>query len=565
MFKLKRTMKRSIYIAVGLIGMAVAPIQAQKDSTLTRTVVVENEYNPSILDANKINVLPRVEEPTVSKKQIEYVTDKQPFTGFSLYPMKNLAGVPQQPEAAHGSIRLGYGNYGNVLGHVNYQHRFSSQSNLQLGAAFDGMNGKLELPKSETEWQSRYYQTRLNAGYTYRFDKVELGINGRLGLQTFNYLPTESMSGDKQNQSQGGIGMSLRSTPSADNWQYNAGVEFGFFGQDYLYVGAQQGEGNSETKLRAYGSVASRINEQSQVELKLDINRYGYSQDESLQKENLDGLGLFEDYTLIRFNPSYTYTKENIHVRIGAQVDWTTGFDSGLRFAPDVLVGFPFNEHKMQFYIEAKGGVMPSDFQRMNYVSPYWMAFNQPANTHMQLDGTVGLKANAADGFTLHLFAGYELRKNDLLVNVETDASGTPLQTGPNWITQGKGNAVKTGISAKYLYKDWINLSAQATYRKWSTDDALEKCLYTKPALDIRLNATGNVQKLNWEAGYQLLSYQEGEMDAVNDLYVSLSYPILKPIRIWMKADNLLNQSYSYYWGYPAEKLNFMIGASLRF
>ncbi len=32
-----------------------------KSSTLNRTVVVENEYNPNIMDASKINVLPRVE------------------------------------------------------------------------------------------------------------------------------------------------------------------------------------------------------------------------------------------------------------------------------------------------------------------------------------------------------------------------------------------------------------------------------------------------------------------------------------------------------------------------
>ena len=40
--------------------------QQAKDSTVTRTVVLEQEYNPDILDASKLNVLPKVEPPTAS-------------------------------------------------------------------------------------------------------------------------------------------------------------------------------------------------------------------------------------------------------------------------------------------------------------------------------------------------------------------------------------------------------------------------------------------------------------------------------------------------------------------
>ena len=59
-------------------------LQAQttqpKDTTMTRTVVVEQEYNPDIMDASKVNVLPKVEEPTVSKKEVEYATTFFPAT-----------------------------------------------------------------------------------------------------------------------------------------------------------------------------------------------------------------------------------------------------------------------------------------------------------------------------------------------------------------------------------------------------------------------------------------------------------------------------------------------------
>lgn len=49
---------------------AAAQEQQKKDSTLNRTVVVENQYNPEVMDAFKVNVLPKIEEPQVAKKTL---------------------------------------------------------------------------------------------------------------------------------------------------------------------------------------------------------------------------------------------------------------------------------------------------------------------------------------------------------------------------------------------------------------------------------------------------------------------------------------------------------------
>lgn len=62
-------MRKIQYILGGLVLLAF-PLETQaqkqsKDSTVNRTVVVEQEYNPDIMDASKINVLPQVEPPTV--------------------------------------------------------------------------------------------------------------------------------------------------------------------------------------------------------------------------------------------------------------------------------------------------------------------------------------------------------------------------------------------------------------------------------------------------------------------------------------------------------------------
>ena len=113
-------MKRAFYIIGGLTLAISIPsaLQAQttqpKDTTMNRTVVVEQEYNPDIMDASKVNVLPKVEEPTVSKKNVEYATTFFPATSVPAGLMRPYTGKETQPGSTPGYVRAGYGNYGNL-------------------------------------------------------------------------------------------------------------------------------------------------------------------------------------------------------------------------------------------------------------------------------------------------------------------------------------------------------------------------------------------------------------------------------------------------------------------
>ena len=59
-------MKRSLYIiggitlAISMPSHLLAQTTQPKDTTMNRTVVVEQEYNPDIMDASKVNVLPGI-------------------------------------------------------------------------------------------------------------------------------------------------------------------------------------------------------------------------------------------------------------------------------------------------------------------------------------------------------------------------------------------------------------------------------------------------------------------------------------------------------------------------
>lgn len=90
-------MKKVQYI-FGALALITIPnwVQAQtqaKDTTLSRTVVVEQEYNPDIIDASKVNVLPKVMPPTVSKKTVEYDATLAPAGNIPATTMEAYTGA----------------------------------------------------------------------------------------------------------------------------------------------------------------------------------------------------------------------------------------------------------------------------------------------------------------------------------------------------------------------------------------------------------------------------------------------------------------------------------------
>ena len=136
-----KQLNNMLFAAVLLsLSLSATGQTAKKDTTLNRVVIVEKEYNPDIMDASKVNVLPIVQEPSVSKKAIEYNTSLLPFSSFTEV-MQPVTLNLDQAKAKKGYARLGYGNNGNVDAKFNYLFNLSKRDNLGVSASLDGMNG----------------------------------------------------------------------------------------------------------------------------------------------------------------------------------------------------------------------------------------------------------------------------------------------------------------------------------------------------------------------------------------------------------------------------------------
>lgn len=553
-------------LSIILSFLPLSAAYSQQDSTLNRTVVVENEYNPNILDASKINVLPKVEEPVIVKKGIEYATALRPVSVWNYENMSPITREWVMNKAKRGYVRAGYGNYGNVDFRAGYLWDIMKNDRLQVGVSLDGMNGTLKNGDSQ-EWKSRFYSTELRLGYSHDFKEITLDLGGSLQSRVFNYMP-DFMNGssvgretDKQHHTIGDFHIGISSRDESLPLQFTLQTGLKYFGIKYPLDSVDSAEGGKEKIVHTAGDVWGKLNEEQRVGIQFNMDNLFYSSD-----------NLMSNYTSLCLNPYYRLEDDDWRLRIGAHVDWQSGNNSGIDVAPDVKAEYLFSDSYV-FYLHALGGRKLNDYHRLNAFSPYWALSKMLPSTYVPLNAIVGFKASPVNGLWFNVFGGYQISKDELFCGLSADKG----YYFTNFL-QDKAKTAYGGAELKYGYKDLFDASLKGTFYSWKVDnDNEEYYLATKPKFELSFSAEAKVMEgLKVNIGYDYVQRKKYEIGGVagrekislgniSNLSAGANYVILKDLSIFARVNNLLNKAYYYESGYPAEKLNVLAGLSFEF
>ena len=544
-------MKRIAMIA-GLGMMTLTAAYAQQNNTeLERTVVVENQYNPTVMDASKINVLPKVEEPSVPKSNIDYVTSLRPVTAWNYQTMSLMPKEQVADMIYRGWLRAGYGTYGNVDVKAGYEGYVSPKDRLGVAASLDGWNGKLS-GLNEEDWTSRLYDTRLGVDYLHSFRKMDLALGGYYRSQVFNYLYPflADAPADKQHQTMANAHVGLASTDSNMPVSFTGEIGMNYFKQKYP-AGVEAG---SESDFYVKGDVLAPFMGQY-FGLAFDLNACSYA------------MGEMKNSTSLEMNPYYRFEYGDWRIRVGAHLDWWSGAESRMNFSPDLNAELTFLDSYV-LYAKAGGGRENKSLMELTDVTPYWMlAQSYLIPTYVSLDAQLGLKASPANGWWFNLAAGYQVRKDDLFFGMANEKG---LMAA---FAQADSKVAFGSAELKYDYKDLFDCALKATYYHWDLsqpkaqdEQTKQVSLVLKPELEV--NAEVGMKPmagLRVNVGYEYVKRCEGLYAPVSNLYVGADYALLKNLSVFGQVHNLMNKEYVRADAYPAQKMNAMVGLSLRF
>ena len=547
-------MKTKIQYTLAAFLLLPAALTAQTqnpDTTLNRTVVVEQEYAPHLRDASKVNVLPRVDEPQVTPRQVEYDIALSPAAQIPADTMQAFAADEVSEQATPGYVRAGYGNYNNLDVYANYLFRLSSADRLGLTFSMNGMDGKLDWGDDAPKWNAFDYRTRAAVDYTHRFGRLDLNVAGHFGLRNFNLLP-DSYAG-KQKFTSGDVHVGVASTAADLPVQYRAETNLMLYqrqhGPDY--------DDAQEVLARTKADVWGIISEGQSVGLALQMDNAVYSKND------------FDNYTALSLTPYYQYENDRWDIRAGVHVDPAFGFTNELCVSPDVRVQYAFPANAV-LYLQATGGRLLNDFRRLESVSPYAEPAGQLAATYEQVNAALGVKWGTAWGYWMHLFGGYQNLQDELFFT--GGGSGLPSDMGKYELTpflQDIQN-LNAGLEISYNHRDVFALTASALYRHWFNQYRADVAPDMRPAFVAHVRADIRpVSPLELSVGFRFASEVKDtgmSLKEYTNLYLKGSYEVFRGIAIYVQADNLLNmKNLPYYWGYPVKGANFLGGVSFRF
>ena len=292
---------------------------------------------------------------------------------------------------------------------------------------------------------------------------------------------------------------------------------------------------------------------------------------------------------------------------------------AAIRLAPNVKINYNFVDGAT-LYANATGGKQLNTLQSMAAINRYSDPLGGYGNTFVPIDAEAGFKIGPFRGFSLKIYGGYGIFKNDQLVALPIDNyyfTADPYSYNPYYMSSTyhhnrsivlmknqffapvyyKGfntRGVKFGAELNYKYRSLAEFDIKAVFAPQSRDvdgkyikgytlgldrakTVVNVDLKVNPlrALTVNLGFDYRGGRYNVNDYFYVPSgfhiYNEitsrGTCDLSNvlNLRAGASYRFDKALTLWVQANNLLNKQWDVTMGMGAQKLGFMGGLQLVF
>lgn len=579
-------MNKNIFaLTLGLLSAFGLHAQALQDTTLTRQLELQREFNPTLQDANKINSLPVVREPQVRKANTDYApwtTRATPPIEISLaQPGNIMTDIPYSLQ--RGYVKLNAGNYANIDGALGIKFLDSETDKVNFMFLHNSSNGNLDYNQGENldNIKMKYMDNFAKLNFKHMFEASEFDINASFLLSQFNYFgnnfgAAERMHNDKnQALSLFNLKASLHNTqPQSIN--YRGSFSYNYFTTKYGKTLTDESMGGNH------------------VDAKLDLNKSFIGGDNLLgisgeftgvfydDITTLDEDDKISDFIMVHANPYIHFEGFNWKMRLGANLDFVFDDENKFYLSPNVALSTLIAENT-SLYVNAMGGVGKNTYLDMYRESRYLLpnTIVKHSNTPFAVDG--GAKIGAIDGFRIDIFGGYKKTKDEHFLVLQSEKSlPSSAWNYQEFLQPIFGDLTHSHIGARIHSNIWSPLDVAVQVKKnfytvskikGLDTEPTELEAWNKPGLEVDIDATFSVNNqfkimLGYYFANERWSIAEGqtvEMDDINNLSAGALYNIHKMFTLNLKANNLLNQTYDMWYGHPAQGISLMGGFTFKF
>lgn len=560
-------MRRIIYIiAMGAIMTSSLWAQSQ-DSLLTRQMELDRNFNPTLLESNKINSLPTLREPVVQKANTNYSTwnvNATPPLEIAI-PRAGTINTQIPYSKERGYIYLSGGNYANIDGVVGYRILDKEQDKLAFNFFHNSTNGNINYIQTigEDKTKANVMNNMGEIKYNHYFEKIVLNTHASYLHSMYNYYGNtmgDLPQLDGNNQQVGIFNLNLGIDPTKNSqFEYRGFVDFKYFTNKYA-------QSFIDDPLKG-----NQIEAMVGFKKPYGTNDGGFGIDGNILNANYSNKDL-KNYLLVAAKPYVDFRGDNWQAKLGADVLFHILGKTQIRVVPNVQLKYA------PVYLNIKGGYDSNTFIDMFEESRYVLpnSIVTPSFSIVDIEG--GVEITNLKGFRFDVFGGFKQTTDEHFLVMQKDAeSGLTRE----FLTPLYNDLLHSHIGARIQSTIWSPLNVALSLKKnfYTMKDSNDNGsmegakAWNKPGFEADVRAELSIIEglkltLNYYLATDRWTYYDDsnvKMDNINDLNLGAVYQISNSFAVNLKANNILAQKYDIWYGHPAQGMNVMGGFSFKF
>lgn len=558
-----------------------ASAQTDNKNTLQRAVTIEKEFTPIVQDASKINVIPEMEVSASARPDIRYTEWKNARNEtptLDLLPAGD--GGVEAPDRQRGYAQIEMGNYLNINANAGIRIVDRQRDQLLFWYSHNSTNGTLAYLTDNNKTHQRRNDNKLNLAYTHTFDRVSWNTTAYYRYNGFNYygmplynidknrLAGLSTTTDQQTVQHYGFDTRIASKPNKE-FNYTAEISYRGYNSDLGLFYGQRGVLENHLSTRLDGSAP--LGDTYLIGVAVGMDNLIYNRCDR------------ENYTVLRANPYFGIEKEALKFRAGAVVDLSIHDNTIFRIAPDVQLEWEFE--KLWFlYTSLTGGKSLNTWEKMSAITAYVDPSRKMSNTYTPADFTVGLRTATFKQLHFTLYGGIKYSIDALFdyrwQYIEATGTGGRLTRPVVSFYATDAYAWKAGFEIQYNPRDFFKAHLAWEHNEWHQQGSKARIRSSQPRNEWKAGVTVvPIRPLDISAdlyfadglGYRNLTEgmvdypSSGNLPNIVTLNLGAIYRLNKHIHFSAQLNNLLSKRTDLFYGMPAQRFHFLVGAGVVF
>lgn len=561
---------KKIIISIIAIALSVGLFAQTQDSLLRRQMELDRDFNPTLLDADKINSLPALPQPAIQKANTNYST----WAGRVTPPIEIAVADPSDImttipfSTQRGYLFFNAGNYANIDGAFGYRLVENEKHNLAFTFLHNSTNGDIEFTQdnSDPAVNTATYMDNLGQlNYLHNAETMTLKMNLSYLHSIYNYYGNtfgEDPFFNNENQNLGilNANFGIQSVES-DVMNYRGFIDFKNFTTKQSEIPQYDWmKGNQLHAMVGFDKPFQGGGSRIGIDGSLLTTFYG---------------GDADNYFLVNAAPYIKFEGLNSHAKIGVDILFQNSENSKIRVVPNVNLRWGITEFS-SLYAKVHGGFDNNTFIDMMNESRYVLTDNpiRASFSHIDLEG--GAKIGELSGFRFDIFGGFRKTDDEHFLVLNNIESLRPLygSLSHSYIGGMIQSNIWTPLDISLrIKKNFYDVTDMITDMTVDETEVSIPMAYNKPGVEIDLRSTLEIidnLKLNlnyYYAGDRWTHFNNTniQMNDINDLSVGGIYDINNSFSLNLRANNIFSQKYDIWYGYPAQGINIMGGFTFKF